>query len=175
MGKSNCNYIHSQQTYFQTLKFQYKKGSSDRAQNHDMQLFLLIIQSWVQSNAQSVDPKYFWRHWKYDYTGSYQKRFVRTCTAPFIPLLGLTSRTFDLLFNMIIDLKRSIDLRWLFDQVLLFILRWSCSIFCDVFIWSVNVRYASSWWEYLLQSIFKSLLIMSFMSINHHDKIFLSF
>ena len=28
---------------------------------------------------------------------------------------------------MIIDLKRSIDLRWLFDPVLLFILRWSCS------------------------------------------------
>ena len=29
---------------------------------------------------------------------------------------------------MIIDLKRSIDLRWLFDGVLSFILRWSC--FC---------------------------------------------
>ena len=27
---------------------------------------------------------------------------------------------------MIIDLKRSIDLRWLFDPVLSFILRWSC-------------------------------------------------
>ena len=27
---------------------------------------------------------------------------------------------------MIIDLKRSIDLRWMFDPVLLFILRWSC-------------------------------------------------
>ena len=27
---------------------------------------------------------------------------------------------------MIIDLKRSIDRRWLFDPVLLFILRWSC-------------------------------------------------
>ena len=27
---------------------------------------------------------------------------------------------------MIIDLKRSINLRWLFDPVLLFILRWSC-------------------------------------------------
>ena len=27
---------------------------------------------------------------------------------------------------MIIDLKGSIDLRWLFDTVLLFILRWSC-------------------------------------------------
>ena len=29
---------------------------------------------------------------------------------------------------MIIDLKRSIDLRWLFDPVLSFILRWSCSM-----------------------------------------------
>ena len=27
---------------------------------------------------------------------------------------------------MVIDLKRSIDLRWLFDPMLLFILRWSC-------------------------------------------------
>ena len=27
---------------------------------------------------------------------------------------------------MVIDLKRSIDLRWLFDPVLSFILRWSC-------------------------------------------------
>ena len=27
---------------------------------------------------------------------------------------------------MIIDLKRSIDLRWMYDPVLLFILRWSC-------------------------------------------------
>ena len=30
--------------------------------------------------------------------------------------------------SFIIDLKRSIDLRWLFDPVLLFILRWSCFI-----------------------------------------------
>ena len=37
-----------------------------------------------------------------------------------------SSRTFDLLLLMIIDLQRSIDLRWLFDPVLLFILRWSC-------------------------------------------------
>ena len=36
------------------------------------------------------------------------------------------SQTFDLFFLMIIDLKRSIDWRWLFDPVLLFILRWSC-------------------------------------------------
>ena len=35
------------------------------------------------------------------------------------------SRTFDLLFQMIIDLKPSIDLRWLLDPALLFILRWS--------------------------------------------------
>ena len=46
-------------------------------------------------------------------------RFLVFSTEP------LTSWTFYLLFMMIIDLKQSIDLRWLFDSVLLFILRWS--------------------------------------------------
>ena len=36
------------------------------------------------------------------------------------------SRTFDLFFLMIIDLKRSIDGRWLFKSGATFILRWSC-------------------------------------------------
>ena len=36
------------------------------------------------------------------------------------------SRTFDLFFLMIIDLKRSIDRRWLFKSGAIFILRWSC-------------------------------------------------
>ena len=35
---------------------------------------------------------------------------------------------------MIIDLKRTIDLRWLFDLVLLFILRWSCFMYCPLWI-----------------------------------------
>ena len=35
-------------------------------------------------------------------------------------------RTFDLFFLMIIDLKRSIDQRWLFKFGATFILRWSC-------------------------------------------------
>ena len=43
---------------------------------------------------------------------------------------------------MIIDLKRSIDLRWLFDSVLLFILRWSCSFrdLYDLILECCNVR-----------------------------------
>ena len=43
---------------------------------------------------------------------------------------------------MIIDLKRSIDLRWLFDPVLLFILRWSCSFrdLYDLILECCNVR-----------------------------------
>ena len=49
-------------------------------------------------------------------------RFLVFSTEP------LTSWTFYLLFMMIIDLKQSIDRRWLFDPVLLFILRWS--FFC---------------------------------------------
>ena len=40
---------------------------------------------------------------------------------------AVSSRSFDLLNSMIYDLKRSVDLRWLFDPVLLFILRWFCS------------------------------------------------
>ena len=36
------------------------------------------------------------------------------------------SRAFDLFFLMIIDLKRSIDRRWLFKSGATFILRWSC-------------------------------------------------
>ena len=41
-----------------------------------------------------------------------------------------------------IDLKRSIDLRWLFDPVLLFILRWSCSFrdLYDLILECCNVR-----------------------------------
>ena len=43
---------------------------------------------------------------------------------------------------MIIDLKRSIDLRWLFDLMLLFILRWSCSFrdLYDLILECCNVR-----------------------------------
>ena len=39
---------------------------------------------------------------------------------------GWSSRTFDLLFYMIIDLDRSKDLRWLLMSGAIFILRWSC-------------------------------------------------
>ena len=43
---------------------------------------------------------------------------------------------------MMIDLNRSIDLRWLFDPVLLFILRWSCSFrdLYDLILECCNVR-----------------------------------
>ena len=39
---------------------------------------------------------------------------------------GWSSRTFDLLYYMIIDLDRSKDLRWLLMSGAIFILRWSC-------------------------------------------------
>ena len=44
------------------------------------------------------------------------------------------SQTFDLFFLMIIDLKRSLDERWLFKSGATFILRWSCYslILCNV-------------------------------------------
>ena len=35
---------------------------------------------------------------------------------------------------MVIDLKQSIDLRWVFDLVLLFILRWSWFLYCPLWI-----------------------------------------
>ena len=37
-----------------------------------------------------------------------------------------SSRTYDLLFKMIIDLNRSIDQRWLLMSAAIFILSWSC-------------------------------------------------
>ena len=42
---------------------------------------------------------------------------------------AVSSRSFDLLNSMIYDLKRSIELRWLFDPVLHSLVRWSCFLF----------------------------------------------
>ena len=43
---------------------------------------------------------------------------------------GWSSQSFDLLFYMINDLYRSIELRWLLMSGALFILRWSCCFKC---------------------------------------------
>ena len=51
---------------------------------------------------------------------------IRWLSNDYPMIIQWLSWTFDLFFLMIIDLKRCIDLRWLFDLVLLFILGWSC-------------------------------------------------
>ena len=63
-----------------------------------------------------------------------QKRFPNWLPFPFSKEIKYfhmlfnrwSSRNFDLLLQMIFNLKRSIDLRWLFDPVLSSIHRWSC-------------------------------------------------
>ena len=56
---------------------------------------------------------------------------------PFLWSKLWTSQTFDLLCYMIIDIKRFIDLRWLFDPVLLFIIRHALSHkLSDLPLWS---------------------------------------
>ena len=62
---------------------------------------------------------------------------------------AVSSRSFDLLFYMIYDLKRSVDLRWLFDHrcyidLKMILLLWNVTI-CTVVKWKLKVRKAASW------------------------------
>ena len=48
-----------------------------------------------------------------------------------------SSRTFDLLFHMIIDINRPIDLRWLLMSGAIFIIRWSCFQAVGIYSWAL--------------------------------------
>ena len=62
--------------------------------------------------------------------------------------IKLLSRTFDLFFLMIVDLKRSIDRRWLFKSGATFIPRWSCLTELWVeWLWDLRAKHLSLWTE----------------------------
>ena len=55
---------------------------------------------------------------------------IRWLSEDYLMTIRWLSRTFDKFFLMIIDLKRSLDRRWLFKSGATFILRWSCFFCC---------------------------------------------
>ena len=51
---------------------------------------------------------------------------IRRMSHDYLMTIQWLTQTLDLILSMIIDLKRSIDRRWLFKSGATFILRWSC-------------------------------------------------